>query len=87
MVEILGLGCTHRPLMMRPDKGWTHFINVALEDPDMPEEWKDRAKWPAKMREELGNDFGVSEAGRHRAVLKKNSPRRAPRSMRSSPTS
>ena len=72
MAEILGLGCTHRPLMMRPDSGWTHFINVALEDPGMPEEWKDQANWPAKMRAELGDDFGVAEAGRHRAILKRN---------------
>jgi len=72
MAEILGLGTTHRPVMLRGDEGWTFGLKLALNDPDMPAEWKDPAKWPAKMREELGNDFGKAEAGRQRAIFKRN---------------
>ena len=72
MAEILGLGATHRPLMMVPDENWTRFIKIALDDPDMPEEWKDRSKWPKPMLDELGNDFGVTAAARNRAALKRN---------------
>ncbi len=70
MAEILGIGCTHRPLMMRPDKDWSRFVKVALDDPDMPEEWKDRSKWPAKMQEELADDFGEAAAGENRAAMR-----------------
>jgi len=70
MGEILGIGCTHRPVMMRGDENWTRFIKIALDDPDMPAAWKDQARWPAKMREELANDFGVAAAGRARKVFK-----------------
>ena len=36
MAEILGLGCTHRPLMLRRDEDWTSMMRTALSDPDMP---------------------------------------------------
>src|SRR6185295_9181141 len=72
MGEILGLGCTHRPVMMRRDDQWTAFLQRALDDPDMPAEWKDRSKWPAPMQAELGNDFGTAEAGRHRRIFKRH---------------
>lgn len=72
MAEILGLGCTHRPVMLRPDDGWTFGLKLALDDPDLPEEMKDKSKWPPKMLEELGNDFGTANAGRARKVFKQN---------------
>jgi hypothetical protein len=72
MAEILGLGCTHRPVMLRKDEGWTFGLKLALNDPDMPEEWKDRSRWPKRMLEELGNDFGVAEAGRQRQIFRTN---------------
>ena len=72
MAEILGIGCTHRPVMLRGDEGWTFALKMALADPDMPGDWKDPARWPTRMREELGNDFGLAEAGRHRQVFKRN---------------
>ena len=63
MAEILGVGCTHRPLMLRPDEDWTFMLRAALDDPAMPEEMKNPANWPAPLREELGNDWGASAAG------------------------
>jgi hypothetical protein len=70
MGEILGLGCTHRPPMMRRNDRWTIHLRATLDDPDLPKEWKNPGKWPPKLREELGNDFGMSAAGRAREVYK-----------------
>jgi len=64
MAEILGVGCTHRPLMLRPNEDWTFMMRAALDDPAMPEEMKNPANWPAPLREELGNDNGLSAARR-----------------------
>lgn len=72
MAEILGIGCTHRPLMMLPDEKWTMSLKRTLADPDLPPEWKDPRRWPAKMREELGDDFGVSAAAWHREANRRN---------------
>src|SRR3981189_1517630 len=70
MGEILGVGCTHRPLMLRPNEDWTFIMRAALDDPAMPEEMKNPASWPAPLREELGNDWGASAAVRGREVYR-----------------
>ena len=70
MAEILGVGCTHRPLMLRPNEDWTFMMRAALDDPAMPEEMKNPASWPAPLREELGNDWGASAAARGREVYR-----------------
>ena len=70
MAEILGVGCTHRPLMLRPNDDWTFMFRAALDDPDMPAEMKDPMRWPAGVREELGNDWGAGAAARAREVYR-----------------
>src|SRR6202011_5290862 len=70
MGEILGVGCTHRPLMLRPNEDWTFMFRAALDDPDMPQEMKDPARWPPPLREELGNDWGAGAAARGREVYR-----------------
>src|SRR5947209_20499426 len=70
MAEILGVGCTHRPLMLRPNEDWTFMLRAALDDPDMPAAMKDPARWPAPLREELGNDWGGGSAARAREVYR-----------------
>ena len=70
MAEILGVGCTHRPLMLRPNEDWTFMMRAALDDPAMPEEMKNPANWPASLREELGNDWGAASAARAREVYR-----------------
>ena len=45
MAEILGLGCTHRPVMLRRNEDWTGMMRTSLDDPDMPEEMKNPASW------------------------------------------
>jgi hypothetical protein len=70
MAEILGVGCTHRPLMLRPNEDWTSMMRASLDDPDMPAEMKNPANWPAPLREELGNDWGTASAARGREVYR-----------------
>jgi hypothetical protein len=72
MAEILGLGCTHRPVMLRRNEDWTFMMRTSLDDPDMPEAAKDPANWPPQLREELGNDWGTSAAGRAREVYRRH---------------
>jgi hypothetical protein len=72
MAEILGLGCTHRPVMLRRNEDWTGMMRTSLDDPDMPAEMKDPARWPAQLREELGNDWGAGAAGRAREVYRRH---------------
>ena len=50
MAEILGLGCTHRPVMLRRDEDWTVMMRASLDDPDMPAEMKDPSSWPPQLR-------------------------------------
>ena len=72
MAEILGLGCTHRPVMLRRNEDWTGMMRTSLDDPDMPAQMKDPAHWPAQLREELGTDFGAAAAGRAREVYRRH---------------
>ncbi|HEX3537754.1 MAG TPA: hypothetical protein VHU15_13415 [Stellaceae bacterium] len=72
MGEILGIGCTHRPVMLRQDEHWTSMIKASLADPDMPEEMKNPASWPAKLRKELGNDWGAATASRYRELYRQH---------------
>src|SRR5947199_7045355 len=72
MAYIVGLGCTHRPVMLRRDEDWTVMMQASLDDPDMPAEMKDPARWPAQLREELGDDFGAAAAGRARLVFRRH---------------
>ena len=70
MAEILGIGCTHRPVMLRRNEDWTGMMKASLADPDMPEHMKNPASWPEKLREELGNDWGAASAARAREVYR-----------------
>jgi Catalytic LigB subunit of aromatic ring-opening dioxygenase len=72
MAEILGLGCTHRPVMLRRNEDWTGMMRTSLADPDMPAEMKDTARWPVQLREELGNDWGAAAAGQAREIYRRH---------------
>ena len=72
MGEILGVGCTHRPVMLRRNEDWTFMMKASLDDPAMPDEMKNPARWPAPLREELGNDWGASAAARAREVYRRH---------------
>ena len=70
MAEILGIGCTHRPVMLRPNEAWTFMMKASLDDPAMPEAMKNPAAWPENLREELGNDWGAATAARYREIYR-----------------
>src|SRR6202035_2039912 len=72
MAEILGLGCTHRPVMLRRDEDWTVMMRASLDDPDMRAEMKDPSRWPPQLRAELGDDFGATSAGKARQVFRRH---------------
>src|SRR5690348_8269194 len=46
VAEILGIGCTHRPVMLRKNEEWAFMMKASLADPDMPEKMKNPASWP-----------------------------------------
>src|SRR6266851_8599041 len=72
MGEILGVGCTHRPVMLRRNEDWTVMMKASLDDPAMPDKMKNPARWPAPLRAELGNDWGTSAAARAREVYRRH---------------
>jgi hypothetical protein len=67
MADVLGLGVTHYPPLMGLDSTMGWVLDWTLQDPDMPPELRDPAAWPEPMREEYGDDRGLSSAARHRA--------------------
>jgi Catalytic LigB subunit of aromatic ring-opening dioxygenase len=68
MSEILGLGITHQPTLaakeLRPVA-----LRRALADPLLPEGWRTGDAWPARLREEFGDDGGLAACERHRREL------------------
>jgi hypothetical protein len=69
MAEFLGLGLTHYPLLAGTDEHMAGLLRWTLTDPGIPEELKDPASWPERMRREWGEDGGVAAAAAHRAEL------------------
>jgi Catalytic LigB subunit of aromatic ring-opening dioxygenase len=69
MAEVLGLGVTHFPPLSGTDESMGRILRRVLDDPALPEQYRDPSGWPAPMREEWGADEGLSAAARHRAAL------------------
>ncbi|MBX3498717.1 MAG: extradiol ring-cleavage dioxygenase [Alphaproteobacteria bacterium] len=69
MAEILALGISHYPPLWGPDDRMAWILKRMLQNPNLPEALRAPPGWPAAMRDEWGNDEGVSAAARHRAVL------------------
>jgi hypothetical protein len=69
MGDIQGLGLTHYPGLLRPDRDMTIFLQRTLAGGKVPPALADPARWPARMREEWGSDRGASAAPEHRARL------------------
>ena len=69
MGEILGLGMTHFPPLGGRDEGMAGILKRALEDPALPERYRQPSGWPEAMRREYGNDEGRSAAVHHREFL------------------
>jgi hypothetical protein len=69
MGEILGLGMTHYPPLIGLDQNMADILRRVLQDPGLPERYRDPASWPAPMRREYGNDGGIASAAGHRESL------------------
>ena len=69
MGEILGLGMTHYPPLAGRDEDMAGILKRVMQDPALPEQYRQPAGWPEAMRQEYGNDAGKSAAARHREFL------------------
>jgi hypothetical protein len=67
MGDILGIGATHYPPGLVPDeyKPWP-LARMLQSDPRIPAHMKDPANWPEPMRQEWGDDEGITAHKAHR---------------------
>ena len=67
MAELLGLGLTHSPSLIRPDEDGESSLKRTLRTNDLvPDEMKNPSNWPEPMRIEYGEDEGYASAVRLR---------------------
>jgi len=68
MAEILGIGATHYPPGMVPEeyKPWP-LARMLHTDRRIPERMRDPANWPEPMRQEWGDDEGITAHKAHKA--------------------
>src|SRR5689334_24916121 len=69
MAEILGLGMTHYPPLTGLDQNMAGILRRVLQDPGLPERFRDPASSPAPMRAEYAHDGGTASAAGHRDPL------------------
>ena len=69
MGEIVGLGMTHFPPLAGRVEDMARILRRALEDPALPERYRQPSGWPEAMGEEYGEDEGRSAAAEHRDFL------------------
>ena len=69
MGEFIGIGTTHSPPLMMPDKGRQSMFEESLKAPNVDPRFRDMKNWPADMVTEMCSDRGVSASTRHRERL------------------
>lgn len=69
MAEILATGVSHYPPLSGLDDNMAFPLRWTLDDPLLPDEQRDAARWPEAMRSEWGEDGGAAAAGDHRRQL------------------
>ena len=72
MGQILGIGTTHSPPLSLPESAAVAYVHQALNAPNADPRYRDRANWPAEMRDEMGADEGVASSDAHRRRLIEN---------------
>jgi hypothetical protein len=60
---------THYPPVSWPDENMADILRWTLDDPSIPEQFKQPSGWPEEMRREYGSDNGKRAAATHRAAL------------------
>jgi hypothetical protein len=69
MAEILGIGVTHFPGLMMPDRYMSSFLTRTLNSERIPDAMKDPARWPEPLRAELARNEDGGAAAEHRRRL------------------
>ena len=69
MGEVLGLGMTHAPMFQFPDEHMADILRRDLKRDRTPPEMREVRNWPAQMRQEWGDDEGLSAARHHREAM------------------
>lgn len=69
MGELLGIGLTHYPPLAGQDANMAGILRRVLQDPGLPEQYREPSGWPAAMREEYGTDAGEASAAHHREAM------------------
>jgi hypothetical protein len=69
MGVLLGIGMSHYPGFIYPDRDMAMRVKQVITSPKVPERLKDRANWPSPMQAEWGADEGETFAARHRAAF------------------
>ena len=69
MGKIIGLGTTHSPPLLLPDKGPAGMFEQALKSLNIPEHYRDEANWPEDMQIEWSTDRGAVASALHRQRL------------------
>ena len=69
MGEILAVGITHYPPLAWRDEMMAGILHRMLQNPELPEKYRRPENWPPAMREEWGDDEGLTAARRHRQEL------------------
>lgn len=66
MGELLGIGMPHAPMFQFTDEAMANILKRELQRDRVPEKMKDPAAWPVAMRQEWGEDEGMTAAAAHR---------------------
>ena len=69
MGALLGIGMSHFPGFIYPDRDMAMRVKQVITSPKVPERLKDPENWPAPMRAEWSDDEGAAFAARHRAAF------------------
>ena len=68
MGDILGIGVTHYPGLIQPDRQMAGLLDRTLKSEQVPEELKDPARWPEPMRKEWADPVAAAAEHRRRLV-------------------
>src|SRR4051794_14953568 len=79
MGELLGIGLSHAPMFQFPDENMADILRSFLKRESIPAEVRAMENWPQAMRQEWGDDEGLSAARAHRELAGGGFPKlRAP---------
>lgn len=69
MGAILGIGMSHYPGFIYPDRDMAMRVKQVMTSPKVPQRLKDPRNWPEPMQVEWADDEGAAFAAQHRAAF------------------